>query len=102
MNYRTDGRDVYQVVTGGEKLPPLRINSDGTYQWREADSQAKIVTGRWKARDDVPGIVIMSGPRGVDWTLWNTSTVSTRNVYKRDQIRVHGPVYSWEALRLTR
>lgn len=102
VNYRTDGRDVYQVVTGGGKLPPLQINSDGTYQWREADSQAKIVTGRWKARDDVPGIVIMSGPRGVDWTLWNTSTVSTRNVYKRDQIRVHGPVYSWEALRLTR
>ena len=102
VNYRSDGREVYQVVTGGEKLPPLRIHADGTYKWREADSQGKIVTGRWKPREDAPGIVILSGPRGVDWTLWNTTTVSTRQTYKRDQIRVHGPVYSWEALRLSR
>ena len=102
VNYRTDGRDVYQVVTGGAKMPPLRINADGTYQWREPDTRGKVVTGRWKPRDDMPGIVIMAGPRGTDWTLWNNTTRATRTIHKTEAIRVTGPVYSYDALRLSR
>lgn len=101
VTQRTDGRDVYRIVTGGLRLPPLRINADGTYAWRATEGgRERLVRGRWKPREDAPGIVLLGGPRDADWTLWHTSTRSTRDVLGRDEIRVSGPSYSWLGHRL--
>jgi hypothetical protein len=86
---RTDGRDVYNVVNGGMKLPPLRVNADGSYTW--VTVEGKRIGGRWQPRPDVPGVVLMKGNKGLDWTLHNSSTVSTTDIHRQDELRLHNP-----------
>lgn len=90
-NFRTDGRDVYHVVSGGMRLPPLRIGSDGSYVWSTGSGQLR---GRWVAREDAPGITLLKGDKGVDWNLVNSTTRSTLETFKVDEVRLTSPAYS--------
>lgn len=74
MNTVTDGRHVYRVVSGGLRLPPLRINSDGTYTWRvrQGDGE-RLIRGRWEPRPDAPGVILKNGDQGADWLVYNNS-----------------------------
>ena len=47
----------------------LRVHPNGTYQWKPLGGRP--VQGRWKAATDGPGIVLIRGVQGVDWTLRN-------------------------------
>jgi hypothetical protein len=98
-NFRTDGRDVYHVVSGGMRLPPLRVNGDGSYQW---SAGTKVVRGQWVAREDAPGITLLKGDKGADWKLVNSTTRSTHDTFKTDEIRLSSPVYSRVGHRIVR
>lgn len=89
--FRTDGRDVYHIVSGGMRLPPLRIESDGSYIWSTGSGQ---VRGSWVPREDGPGIKLLKGDKGIDWTLVNSTTRSTLETFKVDEVRLSSPVYS--------
>ena len=96
-NFRTDGRNVYHIVSGGMRLPPLRVNGDGTYQWSVG---GKVVRGQWVAREDAPGITLLKGDKSADWRLVNSTTRSTHDIFKTDEVRLSSPGYSRVGHRL--
>lgn len=74
MGLVTDGRHVYRTVSGGMRLPPLRINADGTYSWRVQEGQGeKLVTGRWEPNPEGPGVILKNAERGADWLVYNNT-----------------------------
>lgn len=98
-NFRSDGRDVYHIVSGGMRLPPLRVNSDGSYVW---STGAATVRGKWIMRDDAPGIVLLDGDKGADWKLVNSTTRSTYDTFKADEVRLSTPTCSRVGHRIGR
>lgn len=86
---RTDGRDLYQVTEGGMRLPPLQVRADGSYTW--VLRGGRRLEGRWTARPDQPGIVLTRGDKGLDWTVYNSTTRSSLDVSGADEIRLANP-----------
>lgn len=74
-NLYTDGRNVYRSFSGGMRLPPLRVNGDGTYSWRvlENSGQERLVQGRWRPNPEGPGIILERGDKGADWLMYNNT-----------------------------
>ena len=74
-NLYTDGRNIYRVFSGGLRLPPLRVNGDGSYSWRvlETGGQERLVQGRWRPNPEGPGIILERGDKGVDWLMYNNT-----------------------------
>ncbi len=96
MNTMTDGRDVYRVVSRGMSLPPLRVNRDGTYSWRVlANGSERVIDGRWVAREDGPGIILLAGDEGRDWTVTNATDRSTLRNFGRAEIHLTTPEISY-------
>ena len=56
----------YHAATEG-----LRINADGSYLWKPMG--AAEIRGKWQAAPDGPGVVLLNGYRGANWTLRNTT-----------------------------
>ncbi|HEX2190085.1 MAG TPA: hypothetical protein VHG51_14355 [Longimicrobiaceae bacterium] len=83
------GGETYRIVTGGMRLPPLRVNPDGTYLWVvEEDGATRVIRGRWVPREDAPGLVLLHGDRGGDWSLANVTDRSGLQTFGRDQIHL--------------
>ncbi|MCW3082217.1 ankyrin repeat domain-containing protein, partial [Segetibacter sp.] len=83
---RVIDRDVYQIISGGDKLPPLRINANNTYSW--VIDKNNVIRGKWKANDKGPGVILLKGDRGVDWLVYNTSDAQNRKIYKKDYVMI--------------
>ena len=74
MGAVTDGRYVYRTVTGGMRLPPLRINADGTYSWRVQQGKGEqLIRGRWEPNPKGPGVILKGAEKGADWLVYNNS-----------------------------
>lgn len=98
MGTYVQGRDVYRVVTGGMRLPPLRVNADGTYLWRvEENGRERVIRGRWMQRDDAPGIVLLDADQGGDWRLSNVTDHSGLQTFGRDQIHLSSDCCTYQA-----
>lgn len=82
---RVSGNDFYQIFSGGERLPPLRIHANGTYAW--VVDKDNVLRGRWTANEG-PGLVLLSGYRNDDWILYSTSDSGKNKVYKTDSVRL--------------
>jgi hypothetical protein len=81
---RTIDRDPYTVISGGQKLPPLRINSNGTYIW--VIDKNKVVKGVWENNTNAPGIILKNGDRSDNWLMYNSTDDTNRGIYKSDYI----------------
>lgn len=81
---RIIGNDVYNIYNGGEKLPPIRINANGTYSW--VIDKKKVIKGNWIPNTDAPGIILVKGYRDVNWLAYNTSNDDNRKIFKKDYI----------------
>ena len=81
---RVNNKEVYRIYEGGERLPPLRINANGTYTW--AIEKNKVIRGKWKSNKDAPGIILLKGYKNVDWHMYNTSDTNNRKIYDSDYI----------------
>ena len=79
-------RDVYQIISGGDRHPPLRINVNNTYSW--VIDKNKVIRGTWKANDKGPGVILLKGDRGIDWLVYNTSDAANRKIYKKDYVMI--------------
>lgn len=79
--------ELYRRYSGGMKLPPLEINSDHTYVWRISPS--KIIRGKWEDRKDAPGIVLLNGIDGGNWTLYEKTEGFATTAKTRDEIGFH-------------
>ena len=78
MNLMTDGRNVFRVVSGGMRLPPLRILADGSYHWRyEQNGEEKLIKGRWVENPNGPGVILKSAAEGADWLVYNNSRTNS-------------------------
>ncbi|HEU4630878.1 MAG TPA: hypothetical protein VFS08_14100 [Gemmatimonadaceae bacterium] len=87
MNTKVIDSDLYRVVSGGMRLPPLRVNPDGTYLWRVLENGGeRVIRGRWEPRADAPGIILRAGEQGADWELYNSTDRSARRTFGRTQI----------------
>lgn len=74
MGLVTDGRNLYRTVSGGLRLPPLRINADGTYSWRvQEGSGEKLINGRWEPNPQGPGVILKNAEKGADWLVYNNT-----------------------------
>ena len=87
---RIQDNDVYRVYSGGAKLPPLRIKADGTYSWvtTKSGGGTEVVTGRWIANPNAPGVILKGGEASADWYVYNNNSEEGRPIYKRDHIYV--------------
>lgn len=81
--------DVYRVFSGGDRLPPLRIKADGTYSW--VIDKNNVIKGKWKQKDDAPGIWLLKGYRGINWLVYNTTDNNNLKIYKKDYIIIADP-----------
>jgi hypothetical protein len=87
-NYTTvEKGKVIDNASGGMKLYSLQIKKDGLYTWKVSSS--KTINGKWKAREDAPGIVILNGIDGKDWTLYETTEAFAATKNTKDEIRFH-------------
>lgn len=78
MNVYAAGGDLYRVVDGGMRLPPLRINQDGTYTWRYFGSAGEtLLRGRWQPNPDGPGVILKAAAHGADWLVYNNTMSSS-------------------------
>ncbi|HEV7332052.1 MAG TPA: hypothetical protein VGN63_13535 [Flavisolibacter sp.] len=77
----------YTTITGGMKLPPLEIKANGTYTWTV--SKNKVIRGTWKHREGLPGITILKGIDGLDWTVYENTEAHAATSKTRDEIRFH-------------
>ncbi|MGN3974431.1 ankyrin repeat domain-containing protein [Tsuneonella sp. SYSU-LHT278] len=74
MGAVTDGRYVYRTVSGGLRLPPLRISGDGSYSWRvQEGSGERLVKGRWMPNPQGPGVILKAAEQGADWLVYNNT-----------------------------
>lgn len=78
---------VYDQFSGGLKLAPLEIRANGTYTWRVKGK--KDIIGTWKPKNDSPGITIMKGMDGVDWTVYEKTEGFASSATTRDEIGFH-------------
>lgn len=85
---RVEGGDVYRVYSGGVRLPPLRVNADGTYVWvtTKYGGGEEVVRGRWEPNPRGPGLVLKQGERGDDWLLYTVNTAQGRETYGTDHV----------------
>lgn len=68
------GGDLYRTVSGGLRLPPLRISKDGTYAWRvQEGGQETVLQGRWQPNPDGPGVILKNAAHGADWLVYNNT-----------------------------
>ena len=81
-NNKTEGN-----ISGGTKLYPLVIKKDGTYTWKI--SATKTITGKWKHREDAPGIVIVKGIDNLDWIVYENTEAFATSKETKDEIRFH-------------
>ena len=82
------GGDLYRRFSGGARLPPLEIKADGTYVWR--DPSGKTISGSWEDRKDgFPGITILKGLDGIDWTVYENTEGYAPTGRTVDEIRFH-------------
>lgn len=87
-NYTTvEKGKVYDNVSGGMKLAPLEIKANGTYTWTAQNR--KVIKGVWKAREGVPGITLLKGLDGKDWTVYESTEADATTKSTRDEIRFH-------------
>ncbi len=86
MTERLINGENYYVFSGASRLPPLRINPDGTYVW--TIDRDKTIRGRWQANENAPGLILLAGDRGDDWFLYNTSDSVERQVRRTDTARL--------------
>lgn len=74
MGVVTDGRNLYRTVSGGMRLPPLRIAADGSYSWRvQQGAGERLIQGRWDPNPDGPGVILRNAEQGADWLVYNNS-----------------------------
>lgn len=100
MNTVTDGRDLYRVVSGGMPLPPLRVLAGGSYRWRVLENGAeRVIEGQWRPREDAPGIVLLGGEQGADWTLYNATDQSTLATFGRAEIHLTADCCTYQTAR---
>lgn len=86
---RTEGgetRDDYLYVGSTERL---EVKTDGSYVWTTIDG--KRIEGRWQAQTNNPGIVILRGDRGRDYTFYNITDPATVGVMKEHHARLSTP-----------
>ena len=69
------------------RLYPLEIKPGGTYAWRV--SANKLITGKWIPRKGVPGITILKGIDGLDWTVYETTEAFGTTPDTKDEIGFH-------------
>ncbi len=81
------GGDLYRRFSGGAKLPPLEIKADGTFVWR--DDRGRAIRGNWEPREGVPGITILGGLDGKDWTVYESTEGYAPTEKTLDEIRFH-------------
>lgn len=78
VNTRTGGAMDTTVFSYHRATEALRVNADGSYQWRPTGGAE--LRGRWRPAADGPGIVLLRGVRQLDWTLRNETNVAAEKI----------------------
>jgi hypothetical protein len=79
--------DLYRRYSSGMKLPPLEVKADGTYVWV---TDKGTIRGNWKPRSEgVPGIVLLKGLGGLDYTIYEKTESNPATRTTRDEIGLH-------------
>lgn len=86
VNTRREGqyeRSEYSYHAASEAL---RVSANGSYLWKPLGAEA--ISGRWTPADDGPGIVLLKGVDGRDWTLRNETNATEENIRGLESARL--------------
>ncbi|ACO47849.1 Hypothetical protein, precursor (plasmid) [Deinococcus deserti VCD115] len=86
INTRTDGTSAWNEVAYASASDTLRINGDGTYEWK--DMNGKVTKGKWTAAPDGPGVVVKDAKGGA-WTLRNNTNLVEERIRKLEGARLY-------------
>jgi ankyrin repeat protein len=87
VNTEKQGSEERNVYSYHAATDVLRINANGTYSWKPMSG--KEMKGNWLAAQDGPGIVLLKGYRGYDWTIRNESTATEMHIRKIENARLY-------------
>lgn len=76
--------DTYSYMDAAETL---KVSKNGNYSWKQLSG--KVVTGKWKAATDGPGIVLQKAYREFDWTIRNATMPEDLQIRKLELIRLY-------------
>jgi len=85
VNTRTDGRSETTEYSYHTATEALRLTADGRYVWKGLKGE---VRGRWRVAEDGPGIVLLRGVDGADWTLRNETNATTVDIRRLESARL--------------
>ncbi|MEI6950813.1 hypothetical protein V9K67_26760 [Paraflavisolibacter sp. H34] len=77
-------RNVYSYHSATDVL---RINANGTYNWKPMGGTE--ISGKWTPATDGPGIVLLKGYRGHNWTIRNDCTATEVHIRKIENARLY-------------
>lgn len=87
VNTRIEGRYEISEYSYHPATEGLRINADGTYLWKPMGSPE--IRGRWQAAADGPGVVLLKGYGGANWTLRNETNATEEYIRGIETARLH-------------
>jgi hypothetical protein len=67
----------------------LRVSADGSYLWKPLGGA--LIRGRWTPAGDGPGIVLLRGVDGHDWTLRNHTSAMEEKIRGLQTARLTAP-----------
>lgn len=89
MTTRVRGGEQRDEYSFGGATDALRVLADGRYEWKQF--HAATIRGRWTPAPDGPGIVLVRGARGRDWTLRNETNATVENIRALQTARLTTP-----------
>lgn len=92
VNTRVSGAYAHTEYSYKAATDALQVNANGTYKWKPEGS--KEISGKWQAAADGPGIVLLNGYKGLNWTLRNETTNTEIIIRKLEMARLYPPTNS--------
>jgi ankyrin repeat protein len=87
VNTRIEGSKEISEYSYHAATEGLRINADGSYLWKPLGSPE--IKGRWQAAPDGPGVVLLKGYQGANWTLRNETNATDEYLRGIETARLH-------------
>jgi hypothetical protein len=87
VNSRVEGQLEVTEFSYHTATDVLRVNGDGSYQWKVTGSPE--IRGRWRPASDGPGVILLNGYRNTNWILRNQTNATEEYIRGIESARLY-------------